>query len=280
MGDVDGDRVQDVVVGAGAGAQPRVVVLDGADGHQIRSFFAFATGFAGGVTVASGDVSGDGIDDIIVGADTHGYSHVKVFDGVTLQEIRSFFAFRSDYEYGVRVAAGDVNGDGRADIFVSAGAGATPQFRIFDGATGALLKDMMAFAPEFAGGVSIAAGDVDGDGFADAIVGAGTSGLPHVKVFSGATGAELASFYVNEEFAPNAIPSVPYEAGISVGSADIDGDGIDEILTGKGTGTRAILRSFRLAGRSGAGGTALTGLQPFSSKNVFEGFYGGISVSG
>jgi len=280
VGDVDGDGLRDVVVGAGPGAGPRVVALSGGDGREILSFFAFAATFAGGVTVASGDVDGDGVDDIIVGADTRGFSHVKVFDGRTLAEIRSFYAFRPDYEFGVRVAAGDVNGDGRADIFVSAGAGGAPQFRIFDGATGALLVDLMAFAPDFAGGLSIAAGDVDGDGRADAIVGAGGSGLPHVKVYSGATGAELASFYVNEDFSPNAIPSVAFEGGISVGASDLDGDGIDEILIGKGAGTRSLLRSFRLAARDRFGSIAFTGLQPFSSKNVFEGFFGGITVTG
>ena len=191
---MDGDGIRDVIVGAGPGAGPRVVVLNGIDGSEIRSFFAYAPSFAGGVTVAAGDVNGDKSDDIIVGADTRGNSHVVVVDGRTSQVLKSFYAFRSNYEFGIRVAAGDANADGLADIFVGAGYGASSQFRVFDGATGGILRDGMAFSPDFTGGIYIASGDVDGDGFADAIIGSGRGGSPHVMIFSVITGAQLASY--------------------------------------------------------------------------------------
>ncbi len=280
MGDFNRDGIRDVIVGAGPGAGPRVVILNGIDGSQIASFFAFSPGFAGGVTVASGDVNGDGIADIIVGADSHGFSHVKVFDGRNFAEMLSFYAFRPDFEFGVTVAAGDVNGDGHADIIVGGGYGAPPQFRVFDPVSGAVLQDQMAFSSDYAGGISIAAGDVNGDGYADVIIGSGRDSVPHVRVFSGATGAELASFYVNNAFAPTDIPNVPNESGVSVAAADLNGDGIDEILTGKGLGTFSILRSFRIAHRSLDGSTAFAGVQPVASPTVFAGYYGGITVAG
>ena len=280
VGDINGDGFRDVVVGAGPGAGPRVVVLSGVDGSQLASFFAFAPGFVGGVTVAAGDINGDGIDDIIVGADTRGNSHIKVFDGKTLQEIVSFIAFRADYAFGITVAAGDVNADGFAEIFVGGGFGALPQFRIFDIHNIAILQDRMIFAPEFAGGISIAAGDVDGDGFADAIIGSGRATTPQVVVISGNTGAQLASFYVNEVFAPTAVPSIPLEDSISVGAADLDGDGIDEILVGKGAGTRAAMRIFKVARRERAGSTTFTGIRSVGSYSIFDDYFGGIVVGG
>lgn len=279
VGDVNGDGIDDVIVGAGPGAGPRVVVLNGGDGSEISSFFAFAPTFDGGVTVSSADLNNDGFDDIIVGADTRGNSHVKVIDGRTGQDLRSFFAFNG-FQFGVRVAGGDVNGDGFADILVAAGQGSTPVFRIFDGASGALLQESVAFAADFTGGINIASGDVDGDGFADTIIGAGRAGNPHVKVYSGLSGVEIASFFVNEEFSPTSLSSVPFEAGVAVAAGDLDGDGIDEILTSRGRGSRSILRGFRLAQRDAFGNTVPTGLIPVSSINVYPGFFGGFSVGG
>jgi hypothetical protein len=55
----------------------------------------------------------------------------------------------------VRVAAGDVNGDGRADIITGAGPGGGPHVRVFDGATLAELDSFFAYNPLFGGGVFV-----------------------------------------------------------------------------------------------------------------------------
>src|SRR5204863_7714922 len=95
---------------------------------------------------------------------------------------------------GVRVATGDVNGDGYDDLITAAGAGGGPHVKVFDGKTGALLREFMAYDAAFTGGVYVAAGDVNGDGKADIVTGVGVGGGPHVKAFSGADGSVLASF--------------------------------------------------------------------------------------
>jgi len=124
VGDVNGDGVPDIVTAAGPGGTPIVKVFDGATAAVIRSFFAFDPGFSGGIYVAVGEVNGDKMADIIVGADAGGGPQVKVFDGATATELRSFFAYDAAFIGGVRVAAGDVNGDGVADIITGAGPGA------------------------------------------------------------------------------------------------------------------------------------------------------------
>src|SRR5205823_6417987 len=77
VGDVNEDGKADVITGAGPGGGPHVKVIDGAAlatgdpatvgvavGHPLRSFFAYAAGFGGGVSVAAADVDGDGRADI------------------------------------------------------------------------------------------------------------------------------------------------------------------------------------------------------------------------
>lgn len=95
------------------------------------------------------------------------------------------------------MAAADLNGDGRAEVITSAGAGGGPHVRVFDGAallTGTLVEvhSFFAYAPSFTGGVFVGAADLNGDDRADIITGAGGGGGPHVEVFDGATGAPLA----------------------------------------------------------------------------------------
>jgi hypothetical protein len=162
-GDVNGDGVADIVTGAGPGGAPHVKVFDGVTGAQIRSFFAFDPGFSGGVFVAAGDLTGDAADDLVVGADSGGAPHVKVFDGSTGAEIRSFFAYDAAFTGGVRVAAGDVNGDGVADIVTGAGPGGAPQVKAFDGVTSSQLLSFLATTPSFSGGIYVATGAVTPD---------------------------------------------------------------------------------------------------------------------
>ncbi len=197
-GDINNDGSADIITGADAGAGPHVKVFNGQSGTEVRSFFAYSPQFTGGVRVAGGDINGDGFDDIITGAGateagTGGGPHVKVFDGFTGSEVRSFFAFPA-FTGGVFVAGGDVNNDGNDDIVTGAGAGGGPHVKVFDGLTGGEIRSFFAYPANFSGGVRVAAGDVNGDGFADIITGPGPGGGPHVKVFDGKTGSELNSF--------------------------------------------------------------------------------------
>jgi trimeric autotransporter adhesin len=193
-GDVNGDGAPDIITGSGPGAA-HVKAFSGRDLSELHTFLPYGTGFMGGVFVATGDVNGDGFDDIITGTDSGAMGHVKVFDGRTGAELRSFFAYPAGFTGGVRVAAGDINGDGFADIITGAGPGGGPHVKAFDGRTLAEMRSFFAYTATFSGGVFVAAGDVDGDGRADIITGSGPGAGPHVKVFSGKTEAELQSCF-------------------------------------------------------------------------------------
>jgi FG-GAP-like repeat len=129
-----------IVVGAGAGGGPHVRLFEPPALSSFFQFDAFAPGFTGGVRVAAGDVNGDGLTDVIVGAGPGGGPNVKVYDGKTGSLLQSFFAFDPSVMGGVFVAAGDVNGDGRADIIVALDSGGGPVVKVFNGADLSVLQ--------------------------------------------------------------------------------------------------------------------------------------------
>jgi len=229
VGDVSGDGTPDIITGAGPGGGSHVKVFDGATGAEIRSFLAYA-GFTGGVSVAAADLNGDGFADIITGAGVNG--HVKVFDGQSGALIRSFLAYPG-FTGAVSVAAGDVNGDGLADVIT--GASVNGHVKVFDGRTEAVLRSFLAYAG-WLGGVFVGAGDLDGDGKAEILTGVAGGGPAHVKVFAGASGDLLASFYAD---------GASNLGGVRVGAEDVDGDGRVDILTEVGAGAGRHVKAFR-----------------------------------
>ncbi len=261
-GDVNGDGTADIITGAGPGGGPNVKVFSGVDGSFLQSFFAYDPLFTGGVFVAAGDVNGDGFDDIITGADAGASGgHVKAFSGVDLSVLHSFFAYGSTFTGGVRVAAGDVNGDGRDDIITSPGAGSGPNMKVFDGASQDELSNFFAYNPLFTGGVFVAAGDVNSDGKADIITGPGSGGGPNVIVFDATTLAQINSFFAYAS---------SFTGGVRVAAADWNNDGRDDIITSPGPGGTPNVKVFD--------GTTLASLDSFFTFD--QNFVGGVFVGG
>jgi len=184
VGDVDADGRREIIVGGGAGAPSQVTVfrseqpvLFGAPPEIVKSFDAYP-GFGGGVFVAAGDLNGDGRAEIVTGPGAGGGSHVKAFNGTTGAELLGFNAYPTSFSGGVRVAVGDVNGDGRAEIITGASSSAGPHVRVFSGSSGAELASFFAFSGSFSGGVNVATGNWNDDAIADIFVTPDAGGGP------------------------------------------------------------------------------------------------------
>jgi len=279
MADVNNDGVTDLITAAGAGGGPHVKVYDGKSLEKLfdptqpspqtlvaieltvlYSFYAYDAKFGGGVSVAAGDVDGDGYADIITGAGPSGGPHVKVFSGKSGDEIRSFFAFDANFRGGVNVAVGELKeaispAGLHAEILVGSGAGMKATVKGFDGQTGDQFFTLNPYG-DFGGGVYVAAGDMNGDGFDDVITGAGAGGGPHVTAYDGYTLGHLETVLLPVG-GPQPIRSFyaydpSFAGGVRVAASDLNGDGKADIITGAGVGGGPHVKAF-----NGANGNEL-----------------------
>jgi hypothetical protein len=198
-------------------------------------------GYGYGVNVATGDIDGDGITEVMCGCGPDPIAPPRI-RGYELDGTLVLGSNASAYgveKYGVNVACGDIDGDGVDEIVTGPGPGPPfgPQVRGWqlteeDGNQPIAAVNYFAYGT-LKYGVNVACGDIDGDGYDEIVTGAGPGAVfgPHVRGWNYDGGATT-----------NAIPAVSFLAygvpkwGANVACGDIDGDGIDEIITGPGPG--------------------------------------------
>lgn len=211
-----------LIVGTGKGYSPHVRGLN-QDNTEKFGFYAYGVDFTGGVDVASGDVDGDGVDEIITGTRS-GAPHVRVFkqNGSVLA---SFYAFSPSFTGGVSVSSIDIDNDGTDEILVGAGAGGSPHVRVLR-LNGEEVLGFYAYALNYYGGVDVASGDVHGDERSEIVTTPGPGGSAHLRIFNNIGVPLGVGFNAYEAY-------TGYTGGarVSVGDA-LKGNQKDEILVG------------------------------------------------
>jgi len=135
IGDADGDGDQDLIVGAAPGSSPYVSVFDTASLSMVRQFLAFDAGYLGGINVSSGDLKGDGVEEIAVGSNIS-EAHVTVWSAKSGELINSFYAYGQNdgmgpFPGGVRVGLVAYAQEAVDVLVTGAGAGSLPHARVW-----------------------------------------------------------------------------------------------------------------------------------------------------
>jgi hypothetical protein len=268
-GDVNADGVLDLITGAGGGGGPLVKVFDGRNGSLLRAFFAYDPAFRGGVNVASAQLDTPAGDDIVTGAGVGGGPHVKFFSGATGIEFQSFMAYDLAFRGGVIVAAAPTGAPFGSLVATAPGPGGGPHVKIFVVLSPIqieLQKQFLAGPQSDRSGLNIAFAEFTGDAYPDLVIAPGPGRAPEVQLYdlraslNGPTAPLLVRTIVAYDLA--------FTGGVRVTGADLNYDGISDIITAPGKGGGPHVRAF-----DGATGANILNFFPFDPS-----FTGGLFV--
>jgi|GEM_PF-2671011 len=248
VADFNDDGVADIAVGSGPGTASAVRIFDGRTLQPLPGLDPFEASFLGGVFVAAGDLTGDGIADLVVTPDEGGGPRVRVWRGPDFTLVADFFGIDdSSFRGGARAAVGDVNADGFGDLIVAAGFAGGPRIAGYDGVNlnrglrTKIFSDFFAFEETLRNGVYLVAADLNGDGFAEVVAGGGPGGGPRVLALDGrdlrdGRRTTVADFFGGDPASRD---------GIRLAAKNLDGDGFADLVVA--AGDRALGYSGRTA---------------------------------
>jgi FG-GAP-like repeat/FG-GAP repeat len=234
VGDVNGDGKAEIVTAPGKGGWTELRLFDGKRFGQIATLMPYRDAiWWNGAFVATGDTNGDGRDEVVDGLDAGCCTTIHVVEATTGAATSAFYPSGNNSQTGTRVAAADLNGDGKAEILaVPLGSSRVSAFGLSGGEP---FRTYQTFGGETAG-VAIAAGDLIGTPRPELVAAANTGGGVHVKMIDAESGTGLASFFPYGAAAAVARPEV------AVG--DVNGDGRRDIVVAAqfvgGTQVRAL----------------------------------------
>ncbi len=191
--------------------------------------------FKAGANVAAGDINGDGFEELVLASGANSEPQVQIFD-YKGRLIKRFLAYDKSLRGGVSIAVFDVDNDDKEEIIVAPASAGSGQVKIFDG-TGKLKKQFFVDSKNWRGGLSLAAGDLEGKDEPRIVVAYGSGQEPQVKIFT-AAGKLVSAFYAYEK---------KFRGGVKVTVANLDGRSAHnkaEIIVSPGAGRESLVKIF------------------------------------
>ncbi len=266
-------RVTDNLAGAiafTADGTSQTVAADGSFSFTVvvrrwtNSIDLVATDAAGNSSQTTVHVTAHFPELIVAGAGPGGSPQVRVFDA-SGTPTGQFNAYASTFRGGVNVASGDIDGDSEPEIITAPVSQGGPHVQVFSG-SGQHRYNFFAYDDSFRGGVNVAVGDLDGDGRAEIVTAPASAGGPNIRIFS----------LRNDLIVPTTENFFAYASsfrgGVRVTVADLEGDGIGEIITVPASAGGPQLRVFGY--RSGRFQPVVLGLDAYASS-----FRGGVTLA-
>lgn len=206
--------------------KPEILLAKGAklevyrdDGQLYMRQYPYTTQYRGELRIAIGDLDNNGYAEVFVGP-SDGYAlPVRVYTRYGSQIKRDWYPFGEQYVGGYSLAVGTLSSPFRNNLIIGGGVGSSPYVNVYNYLY-EKERDWFAYEQQFTGGVFVATGDIDGDGKDEVIAGPGVGKGPRIKTFDG-DGALISEFDAYTTFLTE---------GIRVRTADVDFDGVDDIL--------------------------------------------------
>lgn len=190
------------------------------EGKVLNTFWISSLGQKKGVGIACGDVDGDEKEEIVASFKSND-SKIKIYTQEGKIKTKDITVFDKNYKKGINVALGDINNDYKEDIIVGT-KGGSGTIKAYNYKGDYLNLSIHPFTTSYKGEINITTGDVNGDGFEEIIAATGEGVRSQIKIFSNKGELQLIQY---SPFAQD------YLGGVNLASGDIEGDGIDEIIT-------------------------------------------------
>jgi hypothetical protein len=211
-GDLNGDGREEKIVVNGSQIQ-----FFNRDGQMTASDYPYGANYTGGINLAVGKLTA-GDQPVVMVAPKVG-NEIIVYNYIGQKTKTGWYPLGTQYQGGYTVAVGDTDSDGQGEVLVGVGQGRVGEVLVFDTQ---LTKAIRRFTPypKFTGGISVAAADVNGDGKKEIITYPLSGTNPIVRTFDG-SGKKIGEFQTRGILGST--------QGV-LGSADVNGDGKDEIV--------------------------------------------------
>lgn len=207
--------------------------LRAANGEIVSNFLS--AGKINNFSIANGDVNNDNQEEIILGAPSGQEPLIKIYnrEGKLLKQ---FLADDKNFRGGVNLTVADIDNDNQVEILSVPAASGQGRVRIFDG-QGKLKKQISVAARNWRGGLSIAAGDIDGKDTTEIIIGSGANQEPQVRIYN-VNGKMIGAWLAYEK---------KFRGGVKVAVANVNGRAEynrAEIIVAPGKGREPLIKVF------------------------------------